>query len=148
VTILSGWREQYDRLLRSRDRLSAVATGRKHASSDEARDVLIHFFQDGWHLKDWLANDPAASVDRPAVEAYVNKTPALMLCADIANGTETLRAGPQPSAAHRGPGHGGHEPGRHREASTCGLANPAATCASRVADHLARPAVRRAHAGR
>jgi hypothetical protein len=88
VTILTGWREQYDRLLRSHDRLSAIAGGGQHASSDEARDALIHFFQDRWHLADWIANDPAIRIGRGAIDAHVNNSQALMLCADLANGTK------------------------------------------------------------
>jgi hypothetical protein len=95
MTILTGWREQFERLQRSHARLSAIANGREFASSDEARDALVRFFQDGWHLKDWIANDPAANVDSAAVEAHVGNTQVLMLCADVANGTKHLGLDPK-----------------------------------------------------
>lgn len=95
VTILAGWREQYDRVRRSHDRLSDIAGGREHASSDEARDALIHFFQDGWHLADWIANDPAVSVDKSDIDEHVKSTQALKLCADLANGTKHFGLDPK-----------------------------------------------------
>ena len=56
------------------------------ASSDEARDVLFHLFQDAYHLKDWIKNDPAVQTSSP--EKIVNDETALRLCADLCNGTK------------------------------------------------------------
>jgi hypothetical protein len=84
--ILSGWREQYDRMRRSYERLTAIAAGRTAGSSDEARDALFHFFQDAYHLKDWIKNDPA--VMTTDVEGLINNTDVLRLCADLCNGTK------------------------------------------------------------
>jgi hypothetical protein len=88
MSILSGWREQYDRLLRSYFLLTTVAAGREWASTDEARDVLVHFFQDAYHLKDWIKND--RQVTTTDVEQVVNGSPSLRLCADLCNGTKHL----------------------------------------------------------
>lgn len=84
--ILSGWREQYDRLHRSHKRLSAIAGGQVAGSSDEARDALFHFFQDAYHLKDWIKNDPAVTTSD--VEHYIKTREVLRLCADLCNGTK------------------------------------------------------------
>jgi hypothetical protein len=91
--ILSGWREQYDRMRRSLDRLTAYAEGRSFADSNEARDALFHFFQDAYHLKDWLKNDVTAQ--KHAVEdLFGSKRPpgllVMQLCADLCNGTKHL----------------------------------------------------------
>ncbi|HEY3124111.1 MAG TPA: hypothetical protein VGK70_08600 [Thermoanaerobaculia bacterium] len=52
-------------------------------------DDLYHFFQDVWHLKDWLKNDPAVSQQvRTSVETDVNGVQALRLAADLANGSK------------------------------------------------------------
>jgi hypothetical protein len=94
-------------MLRSHDRLTDYAHGDRAASSDEARDALIHFFQDAYHLKDWLRNDqgeqaignqPARNAVsqqvKDAVENYISSTLFLQLCADIANGSKHLELRP------------------------------------------------------
>ena len=45
------------------------ATGQVMASSDEGRDALFHFFQDAYHLKDWIKNDPA--IQTGSVDAFM-----------------------------------------------------------------------------
>jgi len=87
-SILSGWREQYERMLRSYFLLTTVAAGRQWASTDEARDALVHFFQDAYHLKEWIKNDP--QVTTTDVEQFVNGSQPLRLCADLCNGTKHL----------------------------------------------------------
>jgi hypothetical protein len=93
MSIFSGWREQYDRMLRSYRLLTAVAAGREWASSDEARDVLIHFFQDAYHLKDWINNDPQATT-RTGVEQLVDASQPLSLCRDLCNGAKNPKLDP------------------------------------------------------
>lgn len=42
-----------------------------------------------WHLKDWLKNDPMQElVGNAEIEAFANNNPALMVVADLANGTK------------------------------------------------------------
>ncbi len=117
TTIFLGWPEQYERMLRSHGRLTNYARGNWAASSDEARDALIHFFQDAYHLKDWLRNDlgqqaisnqparnPVAQHIKDAVEGYVSSTFALQPCADIANGSKHLGLRPgKPGKPKSGP---------------------------------------------
>jgi hypothetical protein len=94
-----GWRDQYERMLRSRARL-AEAAGPSSIGSDEARDRLYHFFQDAYHLKDWIINDlgwytmngkkrELTKAGR-ALEQHITATWALALCADLCNGTKHL----------------------------------------------------------
>lgn len=82
--IQQGWREQYARMRRSREALREVGTTATAVGSDVARDRLFHFFQDAYHLKDWIKNDP--SVQGVAVERAI--TAELAVCADLANGTK------------------------------------------------------------
>jgi hypothetical protein len=89
MTILVGWQEQYGRMMRSHERLSDFAEGRVSASSDDARDALFHFFQDAYHLRDWIKNDP--TVIKSDVEKWIDNTDSLRLCADLCNGTKHLR---------------------------------------------------------
>jgi hypothetical protein len=60
-----------------------------------ARDRLFHFFQDAYHLKDWIKNDPATK--RLPVETAI--AAELAVCADLANGTKHFRLDPK-----KGPG--------------------------------------------
>lgn len=79
-----GWRSQYERMHRSFARLHGTQN-----DSNAYDDDLYHFFQDAWHLKDWIRNDPETgpSVGH-LVETELNKHAALRRAADIANGTK------------------------------------------------------------
>jgi hypothetical protein len=88
-----GWPDQYERMLRSNARLAAAST-LSNVGSDEARDMLFHFFQDAYHLKDWLKNDPALAMskaDKDALELHISATAPLARCADLCNGVKHLR---------------------------------------------------------
>lgn len=73
---------------RSYLRLSAIAEGRTPTDSSTARDALFHFFQDGYHLKDWLINDESACITRDEAEQAVSESELLSICADLCNGTK------------------------------------------------------------
>lgn len=88
MTIIGGWREQYDRMHRTYARLADFAEGRARGSSDEARDVLFHFFQDAYHLNEWLKNSGTS----PGIDT--KQRPVLALCADLCNGTKHYRLDP------------------------------------------------------
>jgi hypothetical protein len=95
MSISTGWREQYDRMNRSYERLVAVSQG-EHPdarSSDTARDVLYHFFQDAYHLKDWIAATTPAIGGK--IEARIKDSTPLRLCADLCNGTKHFRLDPR-----------------------------------------------------
>jgi hypothetical protein len=86
VSILQGWPEQYERMLRSHERLRSIAHGETNASSAEARDSLIHFFEDAYHLKDWIKEEALTrGVD---VEEAINNSDELRLAADVCNGVK------------------------------------------------------------
>jgi hypothetical protein len=88
MNISSSWREQHDRMRRSHTALMERATGQVSVGSDEARDALYHFFQDAYHLKDWLKNDSTRPVNGVQLENDITSTPELALCADLCNGTK------------------------------------------------------------
>jgi len=95
MPLSEGWRDQYQRMLRSRDRLTEAA-GPSSIGSDEARDRLYHFFQDAFHLRDWLYNsdDPAVSAKAAVLKGnnnHIKATPTLALCADVCNGIKHLK---------------------------------------------------------
>lgn len=43
-----------------------------------------------YHLKDWIRNDPGAGQLKENVEAWINKSEALSICADLCNGLKHL----------------------------------------------------------
>lgn len=58
------WPLQYRRMRRSLTRLIAFAEGERPSYSgdpDEATDALMHFFQDAFHLKDWIKTTPRSA---------------------------------------------------------------------------------------
>lgn len=65
--------------MRSRDRVLSP-----YKSSVEYNDDLQHYFQDCWHLKDWIRNDSSIGVGK-AIERDVEADKALRVIADLAN---------------------------------------------------------------
>lgn len=57
----------------------------------EYEDMLAAFFQNCWHLKDWIKNDAVAprTLAGP-IEELCGHYRSLLLCADVANGTKHL----------------------------------------------------------
>ena len=76
-----SWREQFDRVERFLRRIENLSEDR-----NEYEDSLWAFFQNCWHLKDWIKNDPQVPpAVQQSVEDSVKESPALMICADLAN---------------------------------------------------------------
>jgi hypothetical protein len=85
------WEEQWGRVQRGFDEFGRIAGGRLHdRESDHYVDTIYHFFQDCYHLKDWLKNDPASTSQARDVETEITNSAALSLCADLANATKHL----------------------------------------------------------
>lgn len=88
----SSWRQQWDRVLRWYWRMEQTATGRIHImESDHYQDELYAFFQNCWHLKDWVKNDPSSGVSGDEVETFANGSEPLCWSADLCNGSKHLR---------------------------------------------------------
>lgn len=98
---MRGWRDQYDRMLRWHVRLrdAAQAPPSSHDQWADLWDVAMTFFQNAFHLRDWIL------VERPdlrtALDEEISSRPALSYCADIANGTKHRHI----SRSHRVPQH-------------------------------------------
>ena len=85
------WQEQWARVQRSFAEFKKTEDGRTHdRDSDYYRDEMLHFFQDCYHLKDWLRNDPACAGLADDVETAITNSHALSLCGDLANATKHL----------------------------------------------------------
>ncbi len=94
------WREQWDRMLRYRERVRvATQTYTTGGSTDDRRDDVLAFFQNCYHLKDWLKNDPATRLlVKGGVEQLIKNSDELKIVADLTNGAKhlDLSAGPFP----------------------------------------------------
>ncbi|MDF0674040.1 MAG: hypothetical protein P0120_06825 [Nitrospira sp.] len=86
------YREQYDRMKRWYDRFAALDQGRPHnVPSDNYLDEIYAFFMNCYHLKDWIKHDATVTVaTKQVVEAHINSSRALKLCADICNSLKHL----------------------------------------------------------
>jgi hypothetical protein len=82
------WREQWDRVGRYLRRFEAIKRGREYDDFEALRDDALAFFQNCHHLKDHLVKDHA--VKGRHVNGLLKRTPALQLCADLANAAKHL----------------------------------------------------------
>jgi hypothetical protein len=80
-----GWRHQYHRMKRSRERFNAP-----HQIADEYDDDFYHAVQDTWHLKDWIANDATLGPLGQRIAHEASTIPMLDIIADLANCTKHL----------------------------------------------------------
>lgn len=93
--------EQLERIKRWYRRFLEINDGREHTQdSNYYEDEVYAFFQNCYHLKDWIKNDP--DVDQKIkgrIECYVQLNDALSLCADVCNASKhlylTTRRSPQ-----------------------------------------------------
>jgi len=88
--------EQYCRMKRWYQRFQELNQGKQHnRASDFFRDDVYAFFQNCYHLKDWIINDESVPViiteKKKIVEKYINCNDCLRWCGDICNGSKHLR---------------------------------------------------------
>ncbi len=81
---LTTWRAHYERLKRSFARIL-----QPYQSSVAYDDDLQHFFQDCFHLKDWIKNDPASGAASQIETEMLAERP-LRIAADLANAAKHL----------------------------------------------------------
>jgi hypothetical protein len=87
----STYQQQWKRVKRWYRRLKYISENKPASeSSKNDDDDVAAFFQNCYHLKDWIKNDPQAGKMRNEVEDYVSKSESLSICADICNGTKHL----------------------------------------------------------
>ena len=79
--------EQFKRVERFLQRIDPPS--KDHGSQVEYEDNLWSFFQNAWHLKDWIANDP--EIIKIDIENIVKKYHCLMICSDLANRTKHFK---------------------------------------------------------
>lgn len=78
---MQTYREQYKRAKRFYERIQNQDRG-----SEEYEDDVWAFFQNAWHLKDWIKNDASVAQHiKGTIENDVKQYDAIMTCADLTN---------------------------------------------------------------
>lgn len=100
-TGVTGYRDQLDRVRRFLERLD-----RHYHYVVDYQDDVFAFFQNCWHLKDWISNDPLIPDGQKfRLKQAAENSSILAICNDMANGTKHLglknaRAGASHSHIH------------------------------------------------
>src|SRR5712692_9502414 len=83
--------EQLERVKRWYSRFKEISEGREHIPfADFYQDDIFAFFQNCYHLKDWIKNDPSVAHMKDLVEPFINQSEVLSICADLCNGLKHL----------------------------------------------------------
>ena len=89
---MTDYQEQIARTKRYYNKLKRISDGSQDVLiSKETEDNIYAFFQNCYHIKDYLKNDSAyRKHTNQQIENYINSTFELSLCADICNGLKHL----------------------------------------------------------
>jgi hypothetical protein len=90
---LNPWAEQWARVLRWYSLFEKTNAGREQdeLTSEHYLDEVYAFFQNCFHLKDWLRQDPASASAVGDVESVINNSLNLGLCADLCHGSKHMK---------------------------------------------------------
>ena len=82
--------EQYERMKRWFKRFEEIHDGKTHdRPSYYYQDEVFAFFQNCYHLKDWVINSGVIAKDK--VESFISQSTELSICADLCNGSKHLQ---------------------------------------------------------
>lgn len=82
--------DQFERMKRYFTRFKQINDGKTHNQSSKNYDDDVYaFFQNCYHLKDWIKNDPECS-NWSKVENFINQNGDLSICADLCNALKHL----------------------------------------------------------
>ena len=119
MTKLRKYQEQFERMKRWYELIGRINQGEKinpeeypgESSTfsiddyfDRSLDYFYAFFQNCYHLKDWVKKDDAVKLENEEVEDFINKSEYMLICADICNGTKHLE---HRNRSHKDPKFGG-----------------------------------------
>ncbi len=82
----------YQHQLERLERKYKLLVEKKNSITDEniaeLRDLILSFFQDSWHLRDWLVN--SKKVDKNSLDAFLSDSLELQICREICNTSKHL----------------------------------------------------------
>jgi hypothetical protein len=92
-----SYRQQLDRVRRFLNRLE-----NRHRSDVDYQDDMWAFFQNCWHLKDWVKHCEILPDDKKtAIKELVHRNTTILICRDLANGTKHLLDDKNLKAQHK-----------------------------------------------
>lgn len=88
--------EQYERVKRWYHRFEEINTGKIHDRSlDYSYDDILAFFQNCYHLRDWIKNDKLAPKNiKDGLKSFIDSNDCFRYCADITNASKHLELNP------------------------------------------------------
>src|SRR5260370_19188033 len=102
LIVFDGYWQQLDRARRFLARVEQMRFDRDSDDIDEHdfQDMMWAFFQNCWHVKDWVKNDPKLkdAQKRAVIAMAHDESSVLSNCQDLCNGTKHL--GEYPGAHH------------------------------------------------
>jgi hypothetical protein len=95
LTGYSGYRHQLDRARQFLARVERMRYDDIDSSDDtteqDFQDMMWAFFQNCWHVKDWVCNDPKLSgAQKDSVIIMAHQSTDLVACQSLCNGTKHL----------------------------------------------------------
>ena len=92
----TGYRHQLDRARRFLERMEEP-----RANEVEFQDMVWAFFQNCWHVKDWMEYDPVVPRQKKdIVIELAHRSVVLRVCQEMCNGTKHLGARPRAKHQH------------------------------------------------
>ena len=81
--------EQFARMKRWPVRFEEITNGKEHLqSTDFYQDEVYAFFQNCWHLRDWIIN--SGIIEKVIVDKFFHEDSDMKICRDLANGSKHL----------------------------------------------------------
>src|SRR5579883_751102 len=82
------YKQQLHRLERKYRTLIQKKDAIGDANIDEIRDLLLSFFQDCWHMRDWLLK--STQLDKQQLQSFLSNSLEMNMCREICNTTKHL----------------------------------------------------------
>lgn len=86
------WKHQYERVSRWFSRIENVSNATYQMNPIDSKDYIVTFFQNCWHLKDWLMKDPLIAKDARLIQKIKDfaekESQYIKISQNIANGSK------------------------------------------------------------
>ena len=99
-----AFKEQFDRVKRFHKRIDPPS--KDHGNQVDFEDNLWYFFQNAYHLRDWIFNDDTIRINGN-IKEIIKDYPCLVVCLDIANRTKHLKLDVEKIGVRLGARHSG-----------------------------------------
>lgn len=87
-----SYSEKAQKVMRSYERLLNLKPGHSTATKEQVWDAYEDFFQDAYHLKDWIVNDDTLKIGEAKVDAFIDANEDMKLLQTVATTSKHLKA--------------------------------------------------------